>query len=66
MRNGVELHIRAIETNDEKLREEMISEILKYNKEDLEATWAVLQWLKGFLISQAMPVSQNIGRVPNK
>jgi predicted RecB family nuclease len=39
-------YIRAIETNDEKLREEMISEILKYNKEDLEATWAVLQWLK--------------------
>jgi predicted RecB family nuclease len=39
-------YIRAIETEDENLREKMISEILKYNKEDLEATWAVLQWLK--------------------
>lgn len=41
-------YIRAVETEDEKLRGEIVSEIQKYNREDLEATWAVLQWLKRF------------------
>jgi predicted RecB family nuclease len=39
-------YIRAVETNDENLRQKIMSEILKYNEEDLKATWAVLQWLK--------------------
>ncbi len=38
--------IEATETSDEAKRQELMSEILKYNSEDLEATWAVLQWLK--------------------
>ena len=39
-------YIEATETQDEKLRSEVMDQILVYNKEDLEATWAVLNWLK--------------------
>jgi predicted RecB family nuclease len=39
-------YIRAVETNDENLRNEIMSQILKYNEEDLKATWAVLLWLR--------------------
>lgn len=38
--------IEATETSDEVKRNQLIDEIVKYNKEDLEATWAVFQWLK--------------------
>jgi predicted RecB family nuclease len=38
-------YIEAVETEDEKKRTSLISEILKYNKEDLQATWAVFEWL---------------------
>ncbi len=39
-------YIRAIETEDRSLRERIMSDIIKYNEEDLQATWAVYQWLK--------------------
>jgi predicted RecB family nuclease len=39
-------YIKAIETEDNSLRQKMMNDILRYNKEDLEATWAVLQWLQ--------------------
>ena len=39
-------YIEATETDDEKVREETMQDILLYNQEDLEATWAVLKWLK--------------------
>jgi predicted RecB family nuclease len=39
-------YIEATETDDENLREEVMNTILEYNREDLEATWAVLTWLK--------------------
>ena len=39
--------IRATETDDESKRKELLDAILTYNKEDLAATWAVLEWLKG-------------------
>ena len=39
-------YIEAIETEDPDQREKVMAEILKYNQEDLEATWAVLNWLK--------------------
>ena len=39
-------YIEATGMEDEKQRSEIMDEILRYNKEDLEATWAVLQWLK--------------------
>jgi len=39
-------YIEAVETEDAKKREEIMEGILEYNKEDLEATWAVLRWLR--------------------
>jgi len=39
-------YIEAVETEDVQLRDEIMDQILKYNQEDLEATWAVLVWLK--------------------
>ena len=39
-------YIEAVETDDEAIREAIMREILDYNREDLEATWAVLGWLR--------------------
>lgn len=39
-------YIKAIETEDEALRKSIMADILKYNEEDLRATWAVLNWLR--------------------
>lgn len=39
-------YIKAVETEDKELRDKIMSEIVKYNEEDLKATWAVLEWLK--------------------
>ena len=41
-------YIEATETEDKGTRDKMIGEILKYNEEDLAATWAVLCWLRKF------------------
>jgi predicted RecB family nuclease len=38
--------ILATETNDEDERNARMDEILKYNEEDLAATWAVFEWLR--------------------
>jgi predicted RecB family nuclease len=40
-------YIEAVETEDLSVQKEIIDQIVKYNEEDLAATWAVLQWLKG-------------------
>ena len=39
-------YIRATETSDRAERDAIMGEILAYNREDLEATWAVLKWLQ--------------------
>jgi predicted RecB family nuclease len=39
-------YIEAVETVNEQQRAEVMDEILTYNQEDLEATWAVLEWLR--------------------
>lgn len=39
-------YIEATETQDAKQRDDVMGKILAYNREDLEATWAVLNWLK--------------------
>jgi predicted RecB family nuclease len=39
-------YIEATETEDEQRRAEVMAEILQYNREDLEATWHVLRWLR--------------------
>jgi predicted RecB family nuclease len=41
--------IEATETSDEGKRKELMEKIIAYNKEDLEATWEVFQWLRGKL-----------------
>jgi predicted RecB family nuclease len=38
--------IEATETSDEAKRKELMDDILKYNKEDLAAMWAVFEWLR--------------------
>lgn len=38
--------IEATETRDEERRQQLMAEILAYNQEDLEATWAVFQWIE--------------------
>jgi predicted RecB family nuclease len=38
--------ILATETEDEAERNARMAEILKYNEEDLAATWAVFEWLR--------------------
>jgi predicted RecB family nuclease len=38
--------IEAAETSDKGKRGELMDKIIAYNREDLEATWAVFQWLK--------------------
>ncbi len=42
-------YIEATESNDPAAREAIVREILAYNEEDLDATWAVLEWLRAFL-----------------
>lgn len=39
-------YIEAVETEESAVRDEVMAQILNYNREDLEATWAVLKWLK--------------------
>jgi predicted RecB family nuclease len=39
-------YILATETDDEIERNRLMAEILKYNEEDLAATWAVFEWLR--------------------
>jgi predicted RecB family nuclease len=39
--------ILATETGDEAERSARMAEILKYNEEDLAATWAAFEWLRG-------------------
>ena len=39
-------YTEATETEGEDERDAVMGEIFKYNEEDLEATWAVFQWLR--------------------
>jgi predicted RecB family nuclease len=38
-------YIEAVECDDEQKRQQLLDEILTYNQEDLEATWAVFEWV---------------------
>ena len=40
-------YVEATETRDAGVRAAILDEILAYNREDLEATWAVMEWLRG-------------------
>jgi predicted RecB family nuclease len=46
-------YIEATETADETLRSSIMDEIQAYNREDLEATWAVMEWLRALRIPNA-------------
>jgi predicted RecB family nuclease len=46
------MFIEATETDDEAKRKQLMDEILKYNEEDLGATWAVFEWLRGKRFAQ--------------
>lgn len=39
-------YLDAVESEDEAERDAIMKEILDYNREDLEATWAVFLWLR--------------------
>ena len=39
-------YIKATETNDPAARAAIVNQILAYNEEDLDATWAVMEWLQ--------------------
>jgi predicted RecB family nuclease len=43
-------YIEATETENESQRAAIMDEILAYNREDLEATWAVLRWLSSLSV----------------
>jgi len=49
--------IEATETSDEGKRKELMDKIVTYNKEDLEATWAVFEWLRGKVPNSANSAS---------
>jgi predicted RecB family nuclease len=39
-------YVEAVETDDPERRAALVEDIKRYNQEDLEATWAVLDWLR--------------------
>lgn len=47
--------ILATETEDENERNQRMDEILKYNEEDLAATWAVFEWLQSKTTAAVIP-----------
>jgi predicted RecB family nuclease len=47
--------IEATETRDAAKRQELMDEILAYNKEDLEATWAIFEWLQSRVSPAKIP-----------
>jgi len=53
-------YIEATETEDDNVRQKVMADILKYNEEDLAATWAVLCWLRQFgrewKLQQSLPL----------
>jgi predicted RecB family nuclease len=54
--------IEATETEDEKLRNDVMKQILLYNEEDLAATWLVFEfvrWLSSANIEAEIDLSAN-------
>ena len=46
-------YVEATETDDPAARAALVKEILAYNEEDLDATWAVMEWLRQFTAATA-------------
>ncbi len=43
---SIQQYMEALASTDEAVRQKIMSGLLKYNQEDLEATWATLCWAK--------------------
>ena len=54
-------YIEATESNDPAARAAIVNEILAYNEEDLDATWAVLEWLRRPVPALGRPEGPNHG-----
>ena len=52
---AVARYIRAGESRDPVERASIMEEILRYNEEDLEATWTVLQWVRDLDVTVPFP-----------
>lgn len=48
---AVAQYIRAVETDDRDEAVRRVNDVLRYNEEDLDATWAVFEWMRGRLAS---------------
>ncbi len=44
--DSIVAYMEAVETDDMDLRDQIVKAICDYNQEDLEATWAVMKWLR--------------------
>lgn len=42
-------YIEAVETQDEEAKRKIMGKIIEYNEEDLDATWAVMNWFRARL-----------------
>jgi predicted RecB family nuclease len=43
---SIAAYMTAVETNDQSERDRLMEQLARYNQQDLEATWAVQQWLR--------------------
>jgi succinate dehydrogenase/fumarate reductase-like Fe-S protein len=50
-------YIEAVETEDPKTAAALISQIVRYNEEDLDAMWAVYEWLRRLQAESIAPAS---------
>jgi len=50
---SIAAYTEAVEAGDGARRDELMEQLAAYNQEDLEATWAVQKWLRGFLQGDA-------------
>jgi len=50
--------IEATETSDEGKRRELMDKTAAYNRQDLEATWAVFEWLRSKIAASNSTVSE--------
>ena len=41
--------VEAVETQDEEAKRKIMGKIIEYNEEDLDATWAVMNWFRARL-----------------
>lgn len=50
---SIAAYMEALEAGDRPHRQALMQQIIDYNREDLEATWAVMRWLQDFISTEA-------------